>query len=134
MNRPLVLFDGVCNLCNGSVQFIIHRDKKGIFQFASLQSDVAHRILGEHLQLSSPGLSTVILLLDGKIFTKSEAVLQIARLLGGVWKLWLVLRIVPRPLRDMIYDWVARSRYRLFGKRETCSVPLPEWRDRFLNA
>ena len=127
----LVLFDGVCNLCQGSVQFILLRDPKGRFRFASLQSDEGRRRLAEH-GLNAESLNSVVLIEDGKVFRRSTAALRIARHLSGAWPLAAVFWIVPRPLRDLVYDFVARNRYRWFGKTEACMVPRPEWRARFL--
>lgn len=127
----LILFDGVCNLCNGTVQWILKRDRKGIFRFASLQSPVGASVLQQHGL--PPGALDSVVLSDGKnLYTRSEAVLEIARRLGWPWSLAVVFRIIPCPLRDGIYNWVARNRYRWFGHTETCLLPRPEWRERFL--
>lgn len=127
----LVLFDGVCNLCQGSVQFILKRDPRGRFRFASLQSDEGSRRLAEH-GLPSESLTTLVLLEEGKAYLRSTAALRIARHLSGAWPLAAVFLLVPRPLRDRIYDFIARNRYRWFGKTEACLLPRPEWRERFL--
>lgn len=127
----LVLFDGVCNLCQGSVQFILLRDPKGRFRFASLQSEEGRRRLTEH-GLPPESLSSLVLIENGKAYRRSTAALRIARHLSGAWPLAAVFLIVPRPLRDLAYDFVARNRYRWFGKTESCMLPRPEWRERFL--
>jgi predicted DCC family thiol-disulfide oxidoreductase YuxK len=127
-DRPVILFDGVCNLCTGSVQFVIERDSRRQFRFASLQSGAAERLLGSRDQLE-----TMVLIAGGKVYRKSTAALLIARRLDGFWPLLAVFLIVPRFLRDAVYDWIGRRRYRMFGKRETCWVPRPELADRFLD-
>jgi predicted DCC family thiol-disulfide oxidoreductase YuxK len=130
---PIVLFDGVCNLCNRSVQYIIRRDPRGRFRFASLQSDAGRRLLEEH-GLGQDAMNTVILLERGKIYSKSDAALRILRRLRGPSRFWWSARFVPRPLRDAVYDWVARNRYSWFGRRAECMVPTPDVRERFLDA
>ena len=122
-----MLFDGVCNLCNGAVRFILARDPAARFQFASLQSEAARRLLGENAPEE-----TIVLREGGKIYSQSTAALRIARELRVPWPLLYAFIVVPRPLRDAIYDWVARHRYQWFGKREVCMVPMPEVRGRFL--
>lgn len=128
---PIVLFDGVCNLCNGSVQFLLKRDREARFRFAALQSDTGRSLLAEH-GLDPNALSSVVLIEDGKIWQESSAALRIARYLPGAWKLLRVFAAVPRPLRDAVYRWIARNRYRWFGKTETCWLPTPELKARFL--
>jgi predicted DCC family thiol-disulfide oxidoreductase YuxK len=124
----IILFDGVCNLCTGSVRFVIERDSRKQFRFASLQSPVAERLLGQH-----DALESMVLIAGGKTYRKSTAALLVARRLDGLWPLLSVLLVVPRPLRDAAYDWIGRRRYRMFGKREACWVPRPELADRFLS-
>ena len=131
MGPPIVLFDGVCNLCNGSVQFLLKRDPEGRFRFASLQSDAGRSLLAEH-GLAVDSLSSVVLIEDGRVWQESSAALRIARHLPGAWKLLRVFAIVPRPLRDAVYRWIARNRYRWFGRTETCWLPSPELKERFL--
>lgn len=126
-----MLFDGVCNLCNGSVQFIVRHDPAGRFRFASLQSEAGQALLRRHGM--DPGdLFSVILVEDGRVYSRSDAALRIARGLSGGWRAAGALRVVPRPLRDLVYGWVARNRYRWFGKQEACMIPTPELRARFL--
>jgi len=127
----VILFDGICNLCNGFVDFVIARDRAAHFRFASLQSDAARRVLSE-VNAEHPLPDSFVLVEDGRVFTRSEAALRIARRLGVPWSLAYPLMVVPRPFRDWAYDVVARNRYRWFGKRETCRVPTPDLRRRFL--
>ena len=127
-----MLFDGVCNLCSRSVQFIIKRDRRGIFRFASLQSPIGQSLLQQFGQPTDV-LNSFVLLDNDKIYTRSSGALRVVKRLGGAWPLLYVLWIIPRPLRDKIYDWVAKNRYRWFGKEETCWLPRPEWKERFLD-
>lgn len=129
---PVVLFDGVCNLCNGVVQFLIRRDPEGRFRFAPLQSEVGQNVL-ERFGLPTDALETFVLVEGDECYTKSTAALRTARHLGGAYALLYHLRYVPRPLRDAVYDLVAASRYRLFGRKDQCMVPSPEIEDRFLD-
>jgi len=131
IKSPVLLFDGVCNLCNASVQWILKRDRKGIFKFAALQSDTGQMLLRQ-FGLSEKDFDTVVLVADGRIFTRSDAALEIVQRIGGMWSLLAVFKIIPRSIRDTIYDWVARNRYRWFGKKEECMLPRPEWRERFV--
>jgi len=127
----VVLFDGVCNLCNGSVRFIIARDPAARLRFAALQSQAAQRLLVE-CGIRGPLPDSVALIEDGCVYTRSAAALRIARYLSFPWPLMWVLMPVPRALRDLIYDWIARHRYRWFGRRDACMIPTPELRARFL--
>jgi len=129
---PLVLFDGVCNLCNSGVQFIIKHDRKKQFRFASLQSEMGKRILAQN-QLPSDKLDTFIFVDNNKIYTRSTAALRIARKLGGFWKLAYANIIIPRFIRDGIYNFISRNRYKWFGKQEECMVPTPDLRERFVD-
>jgi predicted DCC family thiol-disulfide oxidoreductase YuxK len=131
--KNILLFDGVCNLCNGAVQFILKRDKKKIFQFASLQSEAGERLLRQY-GLSTTAFHSLVLIQDDHVFLKSTAVLKIAKQLGGFCKLWYAFIIIPRFIRDFIYDLVARSRYRIFGKRDRCMIPTADVSDRFISA
>ncbi|SFS65002.1 thiol-disulfide oxidoreductase DCC family protein [Marininema halotolerans] len=130
--HPIVLFDGVCNVCNGAVQWIIRHDKQGKFHFASLQSEVADALSKER-SLPSTLPDSIILLENGRVSMESTAVLRICRGLDGWWKGLYGLILVPRFIRDRIYRWFARNRYRWFGKQETCMIPTPDIRNRFLD-
>jgi predicted DCC family thiol-disulfide oxidoreductase YuxK len=128
----LVLFDGVCNLCDAFVQFVMARDPGGQFQFGALQSAAARRVLELH-DAPEPLPDALVLVEDGRVFTGSTAALRIARRLTFPWSLASALLAVPRPLRDGIYAIVARHRYRWFGRRDHCLVPTPALRARFID-
>lgn len=129
---PILLFDGVCNFCNGAVNFILDHDPSGRFRFASLQSDVGKELLRAH-GLGDLPLSTMVLIDGGKAYLDSEGVLRTAQRLGGPFTLLVPFLLVPRRLRDAAYRAFARQRYRLFGRSEMCRVPTPELRARFLS-
>ncbi len=128
----VILFDGVCNLCNGSVQFIIARDPAAQFRFAPLDSPAARRLIGES-GVSSPLPDSMVLVEQGRLYTRSDAALRITRRLRFPWPLLYAVVILPRRLRNALYDLIARNRYRWFGKRDACMVPTPELRARFLS-
>ena len=130
-NKSLLLFDGVCNLCNSSVQFILLRDKKDRFRFASLQSDYGQNLLREH-NLPTESFNSLVLVENGKIYQKSTAALRIARKLKGLWPLLFAFIIIPPFIRNFVYDIIAKNRYRLFGKKDECMLPRPEWKQKFL--
>jgi len=129
---PVILFDGVCNLCNGFVQFVIARDPQAHFRFASLQSNAAAALLNGRIQ-NGPVPDSVLLVEGGRTYTQSTAALRVARGLGFPWNLSYGFIIVPKLLRDVVYDWVARNRYEWFGKRDVCTVPTPDLKARFLD-
>ena len=128
---PVILFDGVCNLCNGFVQFVVARDPAGRFRFAALQSDSARRLLAR-LDGFGGVPDSVVLVDGGRVYTRSSAALRIARGLRFPWSLARVLLVVPRPLRDWVYDFVARHRYQWFGRKDVCMIPTRDLRVRFL--
>lgn len=128
---PTLLFDGVCNLCNAAVNFVIDRDPAARFRFASLQSEVAARLLAPH-GLSNEDLDSVVLVADGRVYRRSRAVLETLRRLDGPWAWLYVFVVLPGPVRDWLYEQVAVRRYRLFGRQDTCRVPTPELRARFM--
>lgn len=129
--HPVLLFDGVCNLCNASVQWVLLRDTTGIFQFAALQSETGQALLRQN-GLDAQNFDTVVLVDGQRVYLRSDVPLEICRRLGGLWSLLFVFKIVPRVLRDAIYAWIARNRYRWWGRREACMLPRPEWKGRFL--
>ncbi|MFD1171021.1 thiol-disulfide oxidoreductase DCC family protein [Oceanobacillus picturae] len=128
--QRLILFDGVCNFCDRSVQFVMKRDPEAKFTFASLQSGAGERVK-EYYKIDS-SLDSMILVEDGTYYTKSTAALKICKNLKGLWKVFSVLLVIPKPIRDFFYNIVARNRYKWFGKRESCKLPSPEERSRFL--
>jgi predicted DCC family thiol-disulfide oxidoreductase YuxK len=130
-NENILLFDGVCNLCNGLVHFIIKRDKKGIFKFASLQSDAGQQLL-ERFGLLGNEFESFVLIQGDQYYLKSTAALKMLQQLGGVWVIFNVFIWIPRFLRDFLYDIMAKTRYRIFGKREECMIPTPQLKARFL--
>lgn len=131
MTAPVLLFDGVCNLCNASVQWVLRHDRHGIFQFAALQSETGQSLLrkwGRPVE----DFDSVVLVDGDRLLLHSDVPLEIARRIGGGWQLLYVFKIVPRPLRDAVYHWVARNRYRWFGRKAECMLPRPEWKGRFI--
>jgi predicted DCC family thiol-disulfide oxidoreductase YuxK len=131
--EQVVLFDGVCNLCNSAVQFIIRNDPHGRFKFCSLQSNCAERML-QSRDVDTNSQDTVILLQDGNLYVRSTAALKIARQLRAPWNLFALLLIVPRPIRDIVYRMIATNRHRLWKKRVSCMAPTPEMKARFLDS
>ena len=129
-HESVILFDGVCNLCNAWVQFVINRDPRARFVFAPLGGDVANELLRE--RSAQMGSDSIILIEKGAIYDQSTAVLRIARRLSGAWPLAAAFLIVPKGLRDAVYRLIARNRYRWFGRRDVCMVPTPELKARFL--
>jgi predicted DCC family thiol-disulfide oxidoreductase YuxK len=130
-DAPILLFDGVCNLCSGAVRFVIRHDPRGRFRFAALQSETGRRLLVRH-GLPPDALDTFVLIEGESCFTRSDAALELARRLGGAGRALAILRLVPRPIRDAAYGLVVRNRYRWFGKSDRCMVPTPELARRFL--
>ena len=129
--KPLVLFDGVCNLCNASVQFIIEHDPEGKIMFCSLQSERGQAIL-QHLGMKTDDFDTFIFIENGEAYTRSSGILKEVSYFGGWWRFLSIFKIVPRPIRDFFYNIIARIRYRWFGKKESCWLPTPELKARFL--
>ena len=127
----IILFDGVCNFCNSSVNFIIARDTAGYFKFAPLQSEIGEKLLAEN-GVDKIETDSVVRIADGKVYTHSTAALRVARRLDGAWKWLYYLIFMPRIIRDGAYKLFARYRYRLFGKKDECMLPSPEIRARFL--
>ena len=129
--KHIILFDGVCNLCNGAVQYVIKRDKREVFKFASLQSDAAKALLSKS-GLPEDHLESCVYISDDKVYTKSDAALRVAGKLSFPTKLLSGFIIVPRFIRDFFYDLIARNRYKMFGKKDECMLPTPELKGRFL--
>jgi predicted DCC family thiol-disulfide oxidoreductase YuxK len=130
-SHPVILFDGVCNLCNASVQFIINRDPKAKFRFTSLQSDAGQIIL-KKFNLSAEKLYSVIVVDQDNVYDRSRAALEIARRLSGLWPLLYGFILVPPFIRNFVYDWISRNRYRWFGVRQECMMPTPNMKARFI--
>jgi predicted DCC family thiol-disulfide oxidoreductase YuxK len=129
----LILFDGVCNLCNSSVNFVIERDRKAVFSFASLQSEAGQSLLRSQ-GITEAKLESVMLWRNGILYKKSRAALEISRQLDGLWPVLYIFRIVPAFLRDFVYDFIAANRYKWFGKRDQCRMPEPGLKKRFVES
>lgn len=130
-NKVIVLFDGICNLCNGAVQLIMKLDKNDSFRFASLQSEKAIPYL-KNCNINSESLTSIVVVDDKKCFSESDAVLRITYKLGRVYKLLIILKIIPKRLRDSIYKFIARNRYSWFGKKDSCPLPDEKTIKKFL--
>jgi predicted DCC family thiol-disulfide oxidoreductase YuxK len=131
-NKKIILFDGVCNLCDNVVQFIIKRDKKDIFRFVALQSELGQEIIN-YLGVDRSKTDSIILYEPGHAYYyKAEAALKIAKELGGIFLLMMIFTILPKSLSNRMYDYVARNRYKWYGKKEECMIPTPEMKSKFL--
>jgi predicted DCC family thiol-disulfide oxidoreductase YuxK len=128
-DKAVILFDGACNLCNGAVTFVIERDTRDYFRFSPLQSEVASTFLRGSEEVLP---DSIVLVEDGLVFTRSDAALRIARQLGGGYPILYAFILLPRWIRDLSYDWVARNRSRWFGRREACMIPTEEFRGKFI--
>jgi predicted DCC family thiol-disulfide oxidoreductase YuxK len=136
VGKAVVFYDGVCAMCNGAVRFILERDPKAQFYFTPLQSELAKEALRRHGQTADE-LDTMYLIAnyrqpDEQLFSRSAAVLEAMRRLGGFWQVVSWLSFLPAPLRDFLYSLIVKNRYRLFGRYDTCPLPPPHWRARFL--
>ena len=130
-NTQIILFDGVCNFCNSSINFIIDHDPEKHFKFAPLQSEIGQGILTK-FNKNTEDFDSVILLKDNQLYQKSEAAIEIAKHLSGVWKYLAAFGVLPNFFLNFFYDMIAKNRYRIFGKAETCRMPTIELRERFL--
>ena len=131
-NKKIILFDGVCNLCNGAVQYVIEHDKNDVFMFAALQSDIGKKLMKER-GIDASQIDSIILIEQGvAYYTKSTAALKIARSFGGIWQLAGVFQWIPEKIRDWVYDYIANNRYKWYGKKEACMVPSSKIMARFL--
>ncbi|MGD6967963.1 thiol-disulfide oxidoreductase DCC family protein [Rossellomorea vietnamensis] len=126
----IILFDGVCNLCNHIVQFVIKRDKHAYFKFASLQSEAGQTLLEKYKV--DPKTDSIVLIEQDECYMKSSAALRVGKKLTGVWKAFFIFIIIPPVIRDKVYDLIARNRYNWFGKRDSCMLPSPEMKKRFI--
>ena len=127
----IIIFDGICNLCNATVQFLINRDKRNIFKFVSMQSDIAKQIFKEY-NINFKNLDTIIFIEKNDFYIKSDAILRIFKKLNYPWKVFYFLKFIPKFIRDRIYDIVANNRYNWFGRRNTCMIPSNETKSKFL--
>ena len=132
MNHPVILFDGVCNLCNGVVNFVIRHDSKNIFRFATLQSETGRQLLNQY-HFTSPDLRSFILIDNAIVYEKSSAAFHVLKYLPWYWKVFRVFGIIPLFIRNGVYDFVARNRYKWFGRKEVCMIPTPAIKQKFLN-
>ncbi|WP_273130347.1 thiol-disulfide oxidoreductase DCC family protein [Metabacillus sp. HB246100] len=130
--HTILLFDGICNLCNETVKFVIRYDKNEHFKFASLQSVEGQNLLKKH-RLPTKDFNSFVMVKDNKVYTKSTAALMVCKTLGGAWSLLYLFIILPKPFRDAIYTYIAKHRYKWFGKKEECMIPTPEMKKRFLS-
>ena len=132
INKKIILFDGVCNLCESSVLFVIKYDKKEEFRFVALQSDLGKKIL-QHIGMDSKHIDSIVLYEPGiAYYYKSQAALEIAKRLGGFFHFGTLFRIIPNGIRNWVYDYVAKNRYVWYGKKELCMIPTPEIQSKFL--
>lgn len=132
-NEPLILFDGVCNLCSASVQFIIKHDRNELFRFAALQSPIGEELTSQSGEPQDTKLDSVLLYHNNEIYRKSSAALHTLKLLGGIWAVSYVFIIIPSPIRDAVYDFIGKRRYRWFGKKDQCWLPDESLKKRFLD-
>lgn len=131
-DKKIILFDGVCNLCNSSVQYVIKRDSKDEFRFVALQSDLGQKIL-KHIGIADKNIDSIVLYLPGiAYYYKSSAVIEISKTLQGFFNYGMLFRLLPTFLRDTVYDYVAKNRYKWYGKKESCMIPTPELKAKFL--
>lgn len=130
--NEIVLFDGVCNFCDSSVQFILKKERKPILKFASLQSETGQKLV-KHYELDKKGIDSIVYISNGKARIKSTAALYLAKRLNGAYPLLFGFIIVPAFIRNWLYDWIARNRYKWFGKKDSCMIPSKEIRERFVD-
>ena len=130
-HKTIILFDGICNLCNGAVQFLLKREKQEQFVFASLQSDAAKYILLQY-NVKKISMDSILFIEDGQIYQKSTAVLKISKYLNWPWTMVSVFRLLPLRFRDKMYDLIAKHRYSWFGKKDTCMMAIPKYKNRFI--
>ena len=129
--HSIILFDGVCNLCNGAVNFVIKRDPRNVFKFTPLQEKQGVLLLKKHA-IDAKMLDSIVLIENGNVYIKSSAALRIAKKMSNLWPLFFALLIIPRFMRDGVYDFIAKNRYKWFGKKEQCMIPTPGLREKFL--
>jgi predicted DCC family thiol-disulfide oxidoreductase YuxK len=132
LDHPLIVFDGICHLCTGFVRFVIRWDRESLFQFLPAQSPRGEALYAR-LGLKGDDWNSNLLVLEGRVYTELDAFVEIARRFGGAWRLMPILYAMPRPLRDWLYNRIARNRYHWFGKRDACYLPTPDLASRFLD-
>ncbi len=133
MQKKIILFDGVCNLCNASIQFIIKHDKKDEYRFAALQSPIGQKMIQER-HINTADMDSIILIEPGvAYYTKSTAVLKVGKNFGGLWSLLAVFEWIPEGIRNVVYDFIAKNRYSWYGKKDICMIPTPEIKAKFLD-
>ncbi len=130
--NDVILFDGVCNLCNDAITFIIKRDRKNHYRFAALQSDIGALYLKKH-SINPDEIDSIVLIRGEYAYTEASAALRIAQKMSGLWPLFYVFIIIPKFISNAIYEYIARNRYKWFGKKESCMIPTPALRDKFLH-
>jgi predicted DCC family thiol-disulfide oxidoreductase YuxK len=128
----IILFDGVCNFCNASINFIIDRDSGNKFRFAALQSETGRKLLEQHGILDNKTLDSVVLIKNNRVYKKSAAALEIVKDLNGLWPALYIFKLLPSFILDILYNAIARNRYRLFGKADVCRIPTPQLKQKFL--
>lgn len=131
MHSSIILFDGICNFCNATINFIIDKDTKGIFRFASLQSDIGKKLLNDR-NIPIETLETIYLITDTNVYKKSDAIIQITKSLKWVWPFSYILKLLPKLIRDSLYNFVAKNRYFIFGKNNKCPLVPKDIQARFL--
>lgn len=132
VDKKIILFDGVCNLCDASVQFIYKHDKKDIFRFVAIQSELGQKII-KHIGVDTSKIDSIILYEPGLSYSyKAEAALTIAKNLSGIYSLLGYLNFIPNSIKNIVYDYIAKNRYKLYGKKEACMIPTPELKAKFL--
>lgn len=131
--HPILYFDGVCNLCNGAVQFFIKRDRNKRFRFASLQSTSGEQVIDHIREREGKIPDSILLVYQAHYYTKSDAIIRSLKMLGGLWRLTIVLKVFPKFIRDAVYDLIAKNRYKWFGKKDECMIPTPDLSHRFLS-
>lgn len=132
IDKKIILFDGICNLCNSSVQYIIKYDKNDVFRFVALQSELGQKIL-KHIGIANNNIDSIVLYEPGRAYYyKSTAALEIAKNLSGIVSFAFPFRIIPTPLRDLVYNFVSKNRYKWYGKQENCMLPTPALKAKFL--
>jgi predicted DCC family thiol-disulfide oxidoreductase YuxK len=131
--KQLILFDGVCNFCNSTVLKVIKHDKNNVFVFASLQSETGKKVL-EHFSIDTSKTDSIVLVSsEEKFYIKSSAALKIGKHFSGLWKLFQIFWIIPTPLRNVVYNYIAKNRYKWFGKKDNCMIPTPELKAKFID-